>query len=59
MIALTPNIVFYCYIAGNFSDFGITMEQKIEKNITIGEKMGIGREEATALANTTIPKLRR
>ena len=35
------------------------MEQKIEKNITTAEKMGMAREDAIALANATIPKLRR
>jgi len=49
----------YCYKEGNFTDPGITMEQKIEKNITIAEKMGMAREDAIALANATIPKLRR
>ncbi len=49
----------YCYKEGDFTDPGITMEQKIEKNITLAEKMGMTGEDATALANATIPKLRR
>ena len=49
----------YCYKEGDFTDPGITMEQKIEKNITRAEKMGMAREDAMALANATIPELRR
>lgn len=49
----------FCYKDGAFNDPGITMEEKIEKNIAIAEKMGMAREEAIALANATIPELRR
>ena len=49
----------YCYKLGDFTNPGITMEQKIEKSITIAEKMGMVREDAIALANATIPELRR
>lgn len=37
----------FCYMQGRFLDHGITMEQKIEKNIFIAEKMGIPKEDAT------------
>jgi hypothetical protein len=49
----------YCFKVGDFTDPGITMEQKIEKSITIAENMGMAREDAIALANATIPELRR
>lgn len=49
----------YCYKNGAFTDEGITMEEKIEKNILMAEKMGMPKEEAVDLANTTIPKLKR
>ena len=49
----------YCYQDGEFTDPGISMEEKIAKNIAIAVKMGMPREEAIALANATIPKLKR
>lgn len=49
----------YCYQNGHFTDHGITLDQKIEKNINIAEKMGIPREEATLLAHSTLPSLKR
>lgn len=49
----------YCYKNGEFIDLGITMEEKNAKNINIAEKMGKSVEEATTLANSTIPKLKR
>ena len=49
----------FCYQKGKFTDEGITMEEKIEKNIQIAVKMGIPEDKATELANSTIPKLKR
>ena len=49
----------HCYQKGEFTDHGITLEQKIEKNIDLAEKLGMPREEATILARTTLPKLKR
>lgn len=49
----------HCYLNGNFNDQGISLEQKIEKNITLAEKMGMPREEATILAHSTLPTLKR
>ena len=49
----------YCYQKGKFTNPGISMQQKIEKNINIAEKMGMPRAEAAKLAKATIPKLKR
>ena len=49
----------FCYQEGQFTDDGITLKEKMEKNIAIAEKMGMPREEATILAHTTLPKLKR
>lgn len=49
----------HCYVNGKFVDHGITLEQKIENSISRAEKMGMPREEATILAHSTLPKLRR
>jgi hypothetical protein len=49
----------FCFKQGKFTDPNITMEEKIAKNIDIAVKMGMPKEKATALANETIPKLKR
>ena len=49
----------YCYQEGRFTDMGISLEEKIAKNISIATKMGMPLEEATNLAKTTLPKLKR
>lgn len=49
----------HCYFKGEFTDPGITLEEKIEKNINIAEKVGMPREEATILAHSALPKLKR
>jgi hypothetical protein len=49
----------YCMKDGRFTDEGITMEQKIEKNVEFAKKMGMPDSQARKLANDTIPKLRR
>ena len=49
----------YCFLKGKFVDHGITLEQKIDKNVNRAEKMGMPREEATLLAHDTLPKLKR
>ena len=49
----------FCYKSGKFTDEGITMEEKIEKNIEIAKKMGMDEKKAREMAESTIPKLRR
>jgi hypothetical protein len=49
----------FCFKDGKFTDEGITMEQKVKKNIEIAKKMGMAEEKAKALAENTIPKLKR
>ena len=49
----------YCYSKGEFTDPGISMEEKIRKNIAISRKMGISLKEAEAMAYSTIPGLKR
>ncbi len=49
----------YCYTDGKFTDEGITMEEKINKNIEIAKKMGMPEEKAREMANNIIPKLKR
>lgn len=49
----------YCYLDGKFTDEGITMEEKINKNIELAKKMGMPEEKAREMANNIIPKLKR
>jgi hypothetical protein len=49
----------FCFREGKFTDEGITMEEKINKNIELAKKMGMPEEKAIKLANSTIPKLKR
>jgi len=49
----------FCFIKGKFVDEGITMEEKIRKNIEIAKRMGMPEEKAKLLAENTIPKLKR
>lgn len=49
----------YCFQRGLFTDHGITLEQKIQKNIDKAPKIGMNREEATIMAHSTLPTLKR
>lgn len=49
----------FCYLEGKFVDHGISLEEKIEKNIDKAHKMGMSREEATMMAHSTLPRLKR
>lgn len=49
----------FCYLQGKFVDHGITLEQKIEKNIAMQRKVSMPREEATILTHSTLPTLKR
>lgn len=49
----------YCYQMGSFTDEGISMNEKIKKNIDIAKKMGMDEKKAKDLAESTIPKLKR
>ena len=49
----------FCFHKGQFTDEGISLEQKIEKNISIAKQMGIKEEEAKQMAENMLPKLKR
>lgn len=49
----------FCFLKGKFIDHGISLEQKIEKNIGIAHEAGMTLEEATLLARETLPTLKR
>lgn len=49
----------FCYKGGKFTDEGISMEEKIGKNIELATKMGMPLEKAREMANSIIPRLKR
>jgi len=49
----------FCYEKGKFTDEGITIEEKIAKNVEIATKMGWPEDKAREMANNIIPKLKR
>ncbi len=57
--AINTEYCHYCYLQGKFVDHGISLEDKIEKNIDIAHSMGMSIEKATILAHETLPTLKR
>ena len=49
----------YCFQSGKFTDEGITLEEKIRKNIEIAKQMGMPEAEAEKLAKDVLPNLGR
>ncbi len=50
----------FCFEKGDFTDKGITMEQKIEKLVNIAvSQMNMSETEAREMANKIIPTLKR
>ena len=49
----------YCFQNGKFLDEGITLQEKIEKNVKIAVQMGMSEDEAKRMASNVLPKLKR
>ncbi|MCB0657634.1 MAG: zinc ribbon domain-containing protein [Saprospiraceae bacterium] len=49
----------FCFQQGKFTDEGITLHDKIAKNIAIAVKMGMDRRSAEKMARETLPNLSR
>jgi hypothetical protein len=49
----------HCYQNGKFTDEGITMEQKIDKLVSLAKNMSIGEEQTRAMAQSILPMLKR
>lgn len=49
----------YCFIDGHFTDEGITLAEKMQKNIDIAVRMGMNRALASKLALKVLPGLQR
>ncbi len=50
---------FHCFKDGKFLDEGITLQEKIEKNIKFGVQMGMTEEIARQMCENILPKLKR
>lgn len=50
---------FHCFQKGKFVDEGITLQEKMEKNIKFGIQMGMSEEMARNMCETILPKLKR
>ncbi|MFH1825856.1 MAG: zinc ribbon domain-containing protein [bacterium] len=49
----------FCYKDGQFTEKGITLEQKIEKLVGMAKDMNIPEDKARAMAQSTLPHLKR
>jgi hypothetical protein len=49
----------HCFQNGKFLDEGITLQQKIDKNVKFGVQMGMSEEQARKMCNDILPKLKR
>ncbi len=58
--SISTQFCSFCFCNGRFYDEGITLQEKIEKNIAIAVKgLGISEETARENAQTLLPTLER
>ena len=50
---------FHCFQKGKFLDEGITLQQKIDKNVGFAVQMGMPEDEARKMASNVLPELKR
>jgi len=50
---------FHCYQDGRFLDEGITLQEKIEKNVKFGVLMGMPKDMAQHMCENILPTLER
>jgi hypothetical protein len=50
---------FHCFQKGKFLDEGITLEEKVNKNVKFAVQMGMPEQEARKMASNILPKLKR
>lgn len=49
----------FCFVDGHFTDEGITLEQKIAKNVQIATGLGVPEAQARQMADQVLPTLKR
>jgi hypothetical protein len=50
---------FHCFQNGKFLDEGITLQEKVNKNVKFAVQMGMSEQEARKMASSVLPKLKR
>jgi hypothetical protein len=50
---------FHCFKDGTFLDEGITLQEKIEKNVKFGIQMGMPEDMARHMCKNILPQLKR
>jgi len=50
---------FHCFQGGRFLDEGISLQEKIEKNVKFGIQMGMPEDMARHMCETILPQLKR
>lgn len=55
----SENYCFHCFQKGRFLDDGITLLEKIEKNVKFGVRMGMPEDMARHMCETILLKLKR
>ncbi|MGB9177525.1 MAG: zinc ribbon domain-containing protein [Methanoregula sp.] len=50
---------FHCFQEGTFLDEGITLKEKIEKNVKLGVQMGMPEDVARQMGENILPMLKR
>jgi len=50
---------FHCFQAGRFLDAGISLQDKIEKNVRFAVQRGMWEDAARHMCETILPKLKR
>jgi len=50
---------FHCFQNGKFLDEGVTLQEKIDKNVKFAIQMGMSEAEARKMASEVLPKLKR
>jgi hypothetical protein len=50
---------FHCFQNGKFLDEGITLREKINKNVKFAVQMGMSEYEARKMASDVLPRLKR
>lgn len=50
---------FHCFQNGKFLDEGITLQEKIEKNVKFAVQIGMSEAEARKMASDILPNLKR